>query len=56
MKMYLKPPHSRNITSETDLLKASQQDDLINAEFDLRRVREHDLLLLSSEKLDLKGS
>jgi len=32
-----------------------KDDDLINAEFDLRKIREHDLLLLTSEKLDLKG-
>ena len=53
--MYLKPPHSRNIGLDSEQLTTSKDDDYINAESDLKKVREHDLLLLTSEKLDLKG-
>jgi hypothetical protein len=56
LKMYGKPPHSRNIGTDSKQLRTAKEDDLINADFDIRRIREHDLLLLSAEKLDLKGS
>lgn len=56
LRMYTKPPHSRDIASNDEQMKTSAQDSAINEGFDLRKVREHDLLLLSPDKLDLKGS
>ena len=56
MRMYIKPPHSRNIAADNEQqLKTTKEDDRINADFDIRKIREHDLLLLTDTKLDLKG-
>jgi len=51
--MYDSPPHCRDITSMTEK-KMSGEDQLINRDFNHKQVREHDLLLLTSVKLNLK--
>lgn len=54
--MYEEPPHSRNIaTANTEELKTTDQDIALNKDLKLSQVKEHDLLLLSEKKLDLKG-
>ncbi len=51
--MYDSPPHCRDITSMAEK-KMSGEDQLINRDFNLKQVREHDLLLMTSVKLNLK--
>jgi hypothetical protein len=51
--MYDSPPHCRDITSMVEK-KMSGEDQLINRDFNPKQVREHDLLLLTSVKLNLK--
>ena len=53
LRMYDSPPHCRDITSMVEK-KMTGEDQLINRDFNLKQVREHDLLLLTSVKLNLK--
>ena len=53
LRMYDSPPHCRDITSMVEK-KMTGEDQLINRDFNLKQVREHDLLLLTSVKINLK--
>ena len=53
--MYDAPPHSKNIaapnTSELQQLKVDRE---LNQDFNMSLIKEHDLLLLSHEKITIK--
>lgn len=53
LKMYEEPPHSKNF--KPGELTVSESDRSLNKDLRLSHVKEHDLLLLSETKLDLKG-
>ena len=56
LKMYDEPPHSRNIAApNTSELQQLQVDRELNREFNMGQLKEHDLLLLSHEKITIKG-
>jgi hypothetical protein len=48
IRMYEKPPHA---SKDPAVMKESEQP----GDFSLRQVREHDLLILSEEAIDLRG-
>jgi len=54
LRMYNKPPNPQKL--DADYLQTSKEDDLINQHFDILKVKRHDLLLISTEKIDFAGS
>jgi hypothetical protein len=52
--MYEKPPHSSNISGAEpgQGMNADPEDVALNADFSMRQIREGDLLIMSSQKLD----
>ena len=56
LKMYDKPPHSANIADPGNEAVAKQEDLKFNEGFTIRQVREHDLLLMTVEPVDLRGN
>jgi len=53
LRMYSKPPNPHKL--DADHLQTSKEDDLINQDFDILKVRRNDLLLISTEKIDFTG-
>lgn len=55
LKMYDAPPHSKNIANpNTTELQQLQVDRELNKDFNMSSLKEHDLLLLSHEKITIK--
>jgi len=52
--MFSDPPFQTKL--DADHLQTSKEDDLINKHFDILKIRRHDLLLISTEKIDFTGS
>lgn len=53
--MYDEPPHSKNIAAPNTVeLQQLQVDREINSDFNMGQIREHDLILLSHEKISIK--
>ena len=54
--MYDEPPHSKNIANPNTIeLQQLQVDRELNRDFNMGQIKEHDLLLLSHEKLEIKN-
>ena len=63
VRVYKNPPYSKNIAAmdeetgqmATDQLKGLKEDRSINDSFNMRQIKEHDLILLSAERIDTPG-
>ena len=53
--MYDEPPHSKNIAAPNTVeLQQLQVDREINRDFNMGQIKEHDLLLISQDKLIIR--
>jgi len=62
VRVYKSPPFSKNIAATDEQgnaivnqLKEAPEDEKINRSFNMRQIREHDLILLTNERLPIRG-
>lgn len=63
LRIYDRPPFSKNIAAtdadtgmvKTDQLKETREDGMINDRFNLKHIKEHDLVLLSASRISTPG-